>query len=147
MNHEQEWKVGRVEGLLRLRREPQNHIDSKVPGLAPRMTTSRRGVRVEELFIFARFHARQGKKDRVTVLLRNETAAAKGDRGCLAHQAYHSTRDSRLFFIHSRWADEAAFEAHLKEPHTIQFADDVGPLLDHELEVVQSRPLKPMHRT
>ena len=111
------------------------------------MTTSREGARAEELFIFARFHAKQGNENRVAVLLRNEVAAAKEDRGCLAHQAYRSTRDPRLFFIHSRWAGEAAFEEHLKEAHTIQFANDVEPLLDHELQVVRSRPLEPLRRT
>jgi quinol monooxygenase YgiN len=29
--------------------------------------------------------------------------------------------DERLFFIHSCWVDEAAFERHAGEPHTRRF--------------------------
>jgi quinol monooxygenase YgiN len=94
-----------------------------------------------ELFIFARFHSREGKENMVSSLLRKEVAAAREDPGCLAHQAYRSTRDPNLFFIHSRWVDEAAFEAHLKMPHTVRFAKHVEPLLDHELQVTRARPI------
>jgi len=77
----------------------------------------------------------------VSSLLRKEVAAAREDPGCLAHQAYHATRDPNLFFIHSRWVDEAAFEAHLKMPHTIRFAKHIERLLDHELQVTRARPI------
>jgi quinol monooxygenase YgiN len=94
-----------------------------------------------ELFIFARFNSRKGRENLVSSLLSKEVAAAREDPGCLAHQAYHSTRDPNLFFIHSRWVDEAAFEAHLKMQHTILFAKNVEPLLDHELHVTRARPI------
>jgi len=82
-----------------------------------------------------------GQENMVSSLLRKEVAAAREDPGCLAHQAYRSTRDPNLFFIHSRWVDETAFEAHLKMTHTIRFAKHVEPLLDHELQVTRARPI------
>jgi quinol monooxygenase YgiN len=94
-----------------------------------------------ELFIFARFHAKAGNGRAVSALLRKEVKEARSDSGCLAHQAYRSIRDARLFFIHSRWVDERAFEAHLKMPHTVRFAERIEPLLDHELEAVRTRAL------
>jgi quinol monooxygenase YgiN len=94
-----------------------------------------------ELFIFARFHARIGQQHIVADLLREETIAAKADPGCLSHQVYRSTRDPQLFFIHSRWSDEEAFETHLKLVHTSRFAERVEPLLDHGLEVARTRPI------
>jgi quinol monooxygenase YgiN len=107
-------------------------------------TKARRGKgSAGELFIFARFHAKAGKSGAVAALLRKEVEEARSDSGCLAHQAYRSTRDARLFFIHSRWMDVGAFEAHLKMPHTVHFAESIEPLLDHELEVVRTRPLEP----
>jgi len=62
------------------------------------------------LIIFARFHAREGQENAVAVTLREEVLQARTEPGCSAHNAYQSTRDPRLFFIHSRWIDEAAFE-------------------------------------
>ncbi len=100
------------------------------------------GGRAGELFIFARFHAREGRSHAVAGLLRKEVMSARGDSGCLAHQAYQSTRDPSLFFIHSRWADERAFETHLKMLHTIQFAESIEPLLDHDLQAIRTRPLE-----
>jgi quinol monooxygenase YgiN len=44
-------------------------------------------------------------------------------------------RDPRLFYIHSRWKDETAFEHHADLPHTIRFVARVEPLIDHPLDV------------
>jgi len=88
-----------------------------------------------QLFIFARFHARDGKADAVAAVLREEVPLARAEPGCLAHHAYRSTNDPNLFFIHSRWADDAAFDSHVKLPHTIRFVDRIQPLIDHELVV------------
>ena len=94
-----------------------------------------------ELFIFARFHAREGKEEAVAAALRDEILASRAEPGCLAHQAYRSTRDCQLFFIHSRWIDEAAFETHAQLPHTTRFIERVQPLIDHNLDVTRARPL------
>ena len=94
-----------------------------------------------ELFIFARFHAREGQESAVAAPLLDEVPLARAEPGCLAHQAYRSTRDQRLFYIHSRWRDEAAFNAHTKLGHTMQFVERIQPLIDHELEVTRAIPL------
>jgi quinol monooxygenase YgiN len=93
------------------------------------------------LFIFARFHARDGQEDAVATALRDEVPLARAEPGCLAHDAYRSTRDPKLFFIHSHWIDEAAFEAHANLPHTVRFLERVQPLIDHELDVTRTRVL------
>ena len=94
-----------------------------------------------ELFILARFHARVGKQEAVATALLDETLASRADPGCLAHQAYRSTRDPRLFFIHSQWVDEAAFETHAQLPHTTRFIERVEPLIHHKLDVTRARPI------
>jgi len=91
----------------------------------------------EELFIIARFHARKGQEDTVAATLRTEVRASWNDPGCLRHEAYHSIRDPRLFFIHSHRVDEAAFETHIRLPHTAEFAETIQALIDHELEPVR----------
>jgi quinol monooxygenase YgiN len=97
------------------------------------------GERHEELFIMARFHAREGREDDVVAALRAEVHSSQSDPGCLAHGAYRSTRDPRLFFIQSSWVDEAAFENHTRLPHTVHFAESIQKMIDHELEPIRLR--------
>ena len=42
-----------------------------------------------------------------------------------------SVRDDRLFYIHSKWQDEAAFNRHAELPHTLVFIDEGSALIDH----------------
>ena len=62
-----------------------------------------------ELFIFARFHAREGEAEAVAAALRDVVGATAVEPGCVSIGAFRSTYDPRLFYIHSRWVDEAAF--------------------------------------
>jgi len=94
-----------------------------------------------ELFIFARFHAREGLEDAVAAAIREVGGPTRDEPGCRAFAAYRATRDSRLFYIHSRWADEAAFERHAALPHTVRFLGHVQTLIDHPLEVTRALPL------
>jgi quinol monooxygenase YgiN len=47
-------------------------------------------------------------------------------------------RDSQLFYIHSRWIDEAAFDYRAGLPHTIRFIKCVELLIDHSLDVTRA---------
>jgi quinol monooxygenase YgiN len=91
-----------------------------------------------ELFIFARFHARRGQEGALAAALRDEVDASRAEPGCLVHEAYHSTRDPRLFFIHSRWVDQAAFQKHAELPHTVKFLKRVDALLDQPRDVTRT---------
>ena len=95
-----------------------------------------------ELFIFARFHAREGQEAAVAAAMREEVPQSRAEPGCLAHAAYRSVRDPRLFWIHSRWVDESAFEAHAEMPHTVKFVERVETLIDHALEVTRAYPIE-----
>lgn len=94
-----------------------------------------------ELFIFARFHAKQGCEAAVVTVLRETVRLTREEQGCLGIQAFGSIKDPRLFYIHSRWMDEAAFDNHVELPHTLRFVSEVEPLIDHPLEVTRARPL------
>ncbi|MDQ2936136.1 MAG: antibiotic biosynthesis monooxygenase [Acidobacteriota bacterium] len=91
-----------------------------------------------ELFIFARFHARPGNESAVENALRNVVAPSREEAGCLSIYAFRSTQDSRLFYIHSSWVDEAAFEIHAGLPHTVRFIEEVQTLIDHPLDVTRA---------
>jgi quinol monooxygenase YgiN len=90
------------------------------------------------LFVFARFHARPGRGDAVAETLLEVVAPSRAEPGCLGIHAFRSIRDPELFYIHSSWTDEAAFEVHAGLPHTVRFLERVQPLIDHPLDVTRA---------
>ena len=94
-----------------------------------------------ELFIFARFHAREGQEDVLAALLREQVGPVRAEPGCLAIGAYRSVRDPRLFWIHARWVDEAAFDVHAGLPNTIRFVERAEQLIDHPFDVTRSHAI------
>jgi quinol monooxygenase YgiN len=92
-----------------------------------------------ELFIFARFHARTGLEGAVEAAIREVGGPTRQEPGCVSYHVFRSTRDPRLFYIHSRWVDEAAFEHHAGLPHTVRFLARVEPLIDHALDVTRTK--------
>jgi quinol monooxygenase YgiN len=95
-----------------------------------------------ELTVFARFHAREGQEDAVAALMRDQLGPVRAEAGCLAIEAFRSTRDPRLFYFHSRWVNEGAFDIHAGLPHTVRFLGCVQPLIDHPLDVMRTLPLE-----
>jgi quinol monooxygenase YgiN len=94
-----------------------------------------------ELFIFARFHARSGEEDAVAGALRDVVGPTREEPGCLGIHAFRSTRDGRLFYIQSRWKDEAAFDHHAGRPHTVRFIERVQALIDHPLDITRAEQI------
>ena len=82
------------------------------------------------LFVFVRLHAQAGREEDVRTALRAVVNASRTEPGCAAIEAFQATSDPRLFFIHSRWLDEAAFDRHARLPHTRKFMATVDGLLD-----------------
>jgi quinol monooxygenase YgiN len=95
-----------------------------------------------ELYIFVRFHAREGMKERVAAAMREMLSPVRAETGCISINAFRSTRDSRLFYLHSRWINEAAFDLHATLPHTRRFIETVEALIDHPLDVARLKPLE-----
>jgi quinol monooxygenase YgiN len=93
-----------------------------------------------ELFIFARFHAAEDKEEGVAAAIREVILQSRAEPGCRGIEGHRSLRDGRLFYIHSRWVDEAAFEIHAGLPHTVRFIGRMATLVDQPLEVTRARP-------
>ena len=93
-----------------------------------------------ELSTIVRFHAREGLEEEVAAALRDQFAPVLAEPGCTRFEVFRSTRDKRLFFIHSRWRDEAAFEIHAGLPHTVRFLERILKLIDHPLDVTRALP-------
>ena len=94
-----------------------------------------------ELFVFARFHAREGEEGAVAAAMGEMLGPVRAEPGCLAIDAFRSTRDPRLFYVHSRWIDEASFDSHASLPNTVRFIERVQRLIDHPLDVTRARPV------
>jgi quinol monooxygenase YgiN len=97
-----------------------------------------------ELDTIVRFHAKDGHEAAVAEAMRVCSAAVRAEPGCIFIGYFRSTRDPRLFFIHSRWKDEAAFEVHAELPHTVLFLERMGSLLDHDLKVDRTVEILPI---
>ncbi len=89
-------------------------------------------------YVCVRLHAREGEEAAVEEALRDVTGPSQAEAGCLSFHTFRSMRDRRLFYIHSRWVDEAAFQLHAELPHTVRFLKRVDPLLDQPRDVTRT---------
>lgn len=94
-----------------------------------------------EQYVFVRLHARAGEETAVEEALREVSGSSRAEPGCLSFHLFRSMRDPRLFYIHSRWVDEAAFQLHAELPHTVRFLKRVDALLDQPREVARTQLL------
>ena len=93
----------------------------------------------EQLYIFARFRARPGNENTVEAALREVLPPTRAEAGCLTLNTFRSTHDPQLFYLHSKWVDEAAFDHHAGLPHTVKFIATVEPLIDHEFDLTRAK--------
>jgi quinol monooxygenase YgiN len=91
-----------------------------------------------EQYVFVRLHARGGEESAVEGALREAHGPSREEQGCLGFHLYRSMRDQRLFYIHSRWTDEVAFQKHAELPHTVRFLERVDALLDQPRDVTRT---------
>lgn len=97
---------------------------------------------IMELTIFARLYAREGQEAAVIAAMRKVSGPTREEPGCLDLHYYRSIRDPRLFFVHSRWTDAAAFENHAGLPHTVRFIEEVEKVITEPLEATRTLPLE-----
>jgi quinol monooxygenase YgiN len=99
------------------------------------------GDRAMEIFIFARFHAREGQENAVMKALHEQVAATRTEPGCLKIDAFRAATDPRQFFIHARWHDEAAFNVHAELPSTQAFVTRMEALIDHPFDATRAHAI------
>ena len=56
----------------------------------------------------------------------------------LSIHTFRSLRDPGLFYIHSRWTGEEAFDVHATLPHTVRFLERADALVDQPREVTRA---------
>ena len=95
-----------------------------------------------EFFVFTRCYAKEGQPHSLATTIQEVLGPTRQEPGCLSIEAFASRQDQRLFHIHSRWKDEAAFDHHLQLPHTIQFLNALQGLLDRPIDVTRAEVLR-----
>jgi len=91
-----------------------------------------------EQYVFVRLHAREGEENAVEQALREVTGPSREEAGCLSFHIFCSMRDRRLFYIHSRWVDEEAFQVHAELPHTLRFLERMDYMRDQPRDVTRT---------
>jgi quinol monooxygenase YgiN len=92
--------------------------------------------------VFVRLHAREGEEQAVVQALQEVAGPSREEAGCLSFHTFRSVRDRRLFYIHSRWVDEAAFQRHADLEHTVRFLKRMDALLDEPRSVTRTEMME-----
>ena len=95
----------------------------------------------QKFVIFARFHAIEGQEQALAAELRAAAKRVSLQPGSTFVEAYASVRDPRLFWVHSRWIDEAAFDVYAALPATKEFVERTQQLIDHPFDVTRAQSL------
>jgi quinol monooxygenase YgiN len=90
------------------------------------------------MFIVARFHAKPGSEDALHATIQRVIQPTRQEPGCVYARFFRSLKDPGLFFIHSNWRTEADFEAHVAQPHTVEFINSWADILDQPADVVRA---------
>ena len=94
-----------------------------------------------QFYVFTRCYAKAGLQHSVAATIQEVLRPTRQEAGCLMIDAFGSTRDARLFHIHSRWTDESAFDHHLQLPHTVRFLEAIQAAIDRPMEVTRAERL------
>ena len=70
-----------------------------------------------EFVVIAHYQARAGEEERVEAALRNMREPTRAEPGNLDYQVLRDPRQPGIFMLFERYADEAAFQAHLATDH------------------------------
>ena len=90
------------------------------------------------LYTFVRFDPIPGKEHQLRQELLAILEPTRAEPGCLRIHLFESTRPPLIFFIHSEWQDEAAFDAHPQLPHMTRFLGLVEELTTHPVKGIRT---------
>ena len=93
------------------------------------------------LYTFVRFEPRPGKENQLRDELNLVLEPTRAEPGCVRIHLFESVRNPLVFYIHSEWKDEAAFDTHAGLPHMIRFLGLVGDLITHQVQGVRTRQI------
>ncbi len=96
------------------------------------------------LTVVAKIRAAKGKGDALAALLQEQVAAVRSaEPGCLVYRPHRSTTDPDLFLFYEQYQDDAALDAHRKNPHLAAYRErrEREGLIEGTVEVEMYRSL------
>ena len=93
------------------------------------------------LHTFVRFEPIAGKEQQLREELKSLLEPTRAEPGCIRIHLYEALRDPLVFYIHSEWVDEAAFNAHPELPHMTRFLSLVKELVAHPVKGLRTREI------
>ena len=93
------------------------------------------------LHTFVHFEPIPGKEQQLREELRSLLDPTRAEPGCIRIHLYEALRDPLVFYIHSEWVDEAAFDKHAKLPHMTRFLSLAGALVTHPVKGIRTKQI------
>lgn len=93
------------------------------------------------LHTFVRFEPVPGKEKLLREELKLVLEPTRAEPGCIRIHLYEGLREPPVFYIHSEWADEAAFDAHPQLPHMTRFLGVVQELTTHPVKGIRTKQI------
>lgn len=84
------------------------------------------------VILYAEFTARHGQEQAVADLIAGLAQDVHAEPGNEEFTVYREHDEPRRFFVLERYADEAAFQAHLSAPYGAVFNAALGPLIEED---------------
>jgi len=90
-------------------------------------------------YSFIRLEPKPGKQLQLSDELMRLLEPTRAESGCVRIHLYEAIRDPSVFYFHSEWINEAAFDAHADTPHMVRFLGLVDDLITHPLRAVRTK--------
>lgn len=93
------------------------------------------------LHTFVRFEPVPGKENLLREELKLVVEPTRAEPGCIRIHLYEALREPLVFYIHSEWVDEAAFDDHPQLPHMTRFLGLVQELTTHPVKGIRTKQI------
>ncbi|MFC4314428.1 putative quinol monooxygenase [Steroidobacter flavus] len=79
--------------------------------------------------------ARAGKSDQLGAALKELVKPTRQEPGCAICELNQSGDDPNTWMVYERWAGQAAFDSHMKQPYVARFLQQLDELVSDPPEV------------
>src|SRR5437763_209849 len=95
----------------------------------------------ERVVVVATVEVRPGTEDEAVAALTAGVTGAQGEDGCLTYSLHRDLDEPRRFVVVEVWADQAALDAHSREPHLREMLSAVGALVAAPPTILRTTPV------
>jgi quinol monooxygenase YgiN len=78
---------------------------------------------MKPLTVVANLKAKKGSEQVLGEALRKLVPITHREKGCMIYDMHQSHEDPGMFIFYENWETRADWEAHMKAPHLVAFAD------------------------